>query len=78
MDISWNGFSSDGSEALGEALMRNNTLTYLDMSNNRLHDKGVFKLMKGLQKNQALEILIVCIASYCLTLINEIIYNQTI
>ena len=57
LDISWNGFSWDGAEALGKALVENNTLTELNVSNNRLADKGIYKLIKGLTLNESLQVL---------------------
>ena len=35
-DLSWNGFGHIGGIAIGDALMTNETLEYLDISGNRL------------------------------------------
>jgi len=55
--LSFNGFSNDGAVALGEAIRANNTLTELDISNNRITAQGALCIAKGLEGNNTLEVL---------------------
>ena len=54
-----NGLTTEGSHYLGESLKKNEALTYLDISFNRIFDEGAAHLAKGLEKNERLHNLIV-------------------
>ena len=49
-----NGFGVEGAIAMGHALMHNQCLEELDMSNNRILDDGAIGLAKGLTNNETL------------------------
>ena len=57
LDLSWNGFEDDGARALGDAIRGNNTLTELNIRNNRISTAGAAHIARGLEGNNALEIL---------------------
>ncbi|XP_033742675.1 leucine-rich repeat-containing protein 74A-like isoform X2 [Pecten maximus] len=57
MDISWNGFTTADCMIFGVTLKDNTTLKELDISNNQLGENAIAYLMKGIQKNDGLEIL---------------------
>ncbi|KAL4230332.1 hypothetical protein ACF0H5_010715 [Mactra antiquata] len=55
--LAWNGFGFEGSAAMGKALADNTNLHTLDLSNNRIHTRDLFELIKGLEKNKTLTVL---------------------
>ena len=57
LDLSWNGFEDDGARALGDAFRGNNTLTELNIRNNRISTVGAAHIARGLEGNNTLEIL---------------------
>lgn len=57
LDLSWNGFEDDGARALCDALKGNNTLTELNIRNNRISTVGAAHIARGLEGNNTLEIL---------------------
>lgn len=63
LDISWNGFSLRGCEALSKALELNDTLIELNLECNRMNKDALEKLLKGLKNNTTLQVLKVGISS---------------
>lgn len=61
LNLAWNGFANEGSNALGKALEKNRTLKSLDISNNRIGIDGIRVLIKGLKQNEGLSSLKVII-----------------
>lgn len=56
-----NGFSDEGTIAIGRSLTFNRNLIDLDLSRNRIGIKGALKLFKGLLKNETIETIQVCL-----------------
>ena len=52
-----NGLAEDGAIAIGHALLHNQSLEELDISNNRINDNGAEALAKGLKGNETLKLL---------------------
>ncbi len=52
-----NGFSDEGCKAISDSLATNSTLIELDISRNRVGEKGAYFLFQGLIKNETLQIL---------------------
>ena len=52
-----NGLAEDGGIAMGHALIHNQSLEELDISNNRINDNGIEAIAKGLKLNETLKIL---------------------
>lgn len=50
-------FCFPGAAAMGDALKTNNTLLELDLSHNRITEKGALAIAKGLEKNKTLRVL---------------------
>ena len=75
LDISWNGFSLRGCEALAKALELNDTLIELNLECNRMNKDALEKLLKGLKKNTTLQVLKVGISS-CLDNCADIILRK--
>jgi len=57
LDVSWNGFSYEGSLAVCELLKKNSTLTELNLSSNRIDWLSIRLIAKGLASNKSLEAL---------------------
>ncbi len=57
LDLSMNGFEDDGARALCDALRGNNTLTELNIRNNRISTVGAAHIARGLEGNCTLEVL---------------------
>lgn len=57
LDLSYNGFGSEGAQALGDALRHNNTLLSLDLSSNRITHEAVKLLCHGLAFNDTLRVI---------------------
>lgn len=72
LNLSMNGLSTNGALAVGDMLTQNDSLTYLNISYNRIFDQGCAYLAKGLEKNETLHHLIVSRdVSCCVKLLNE-------
>ena len=54
-----NGVGTPGAMFIGDLLKANDSLTYLDVTFNRIYDKGAEHIAQGLAKNEALHHLIV-------------------
>ena len=54
MNLSYNGFGSEGGKALGDAIGVNETLVSLDISSNRLDRDSAVAIAAGLKKNEQL------------------------
>jgi hypothetical protein len=52
-----NGFEDDGARALCDAIRGNNTLTELNIRNNRISTVGAAHIARGLEGNNTLEVL---------------------
>ena len=59
LHLAMNGVGVPGAMFVGDMLQTNETLTYLDVSFNRIHDQGVEFIAAGLRKNEHLHHLIV-------------------
>ena len=59
LNMQMNGLSTSGAAVMGDVLKRNETLTYLNLSFNRIFDKGCAFLAKGMEANESLHHLIV-------------------
>lgn len=59
LSLEWNciGIWESGVDALADALCVNNTLTSLDLRNNRISSKSVQTLVSGLKNNNSLKAL---------------------
>ena len=57
LDLSWNGFEDDGARALCDSMRVNNTLTELNIRNNRISTVGAAHIARGLEGNNTLEVL---------------------
>ncbi|XP_053389633.1 leucine-rich repeat-containing protein 74A-like [Mercenaria mercenaria] len=55
LNVAWNGFGKEGAKALGEALPENDSLTELDVTNNRINANGMALFMIGLRTNETLQ-----------------------
>ena len=64
LNVSWNGFAHDGSQAIGQALAKNKTLQELNISSNRIHAEAMSLIMKGMKNNTALACLRVSAAVF--------------
>ena len=64
LHLSMNGVGVPGAMFAGDMLTSNESLTYLDISFNRIHDQGVEFIAAGLQKNEALHHLIVHLLAF--------------
>ena len=60
LNVSFNGFGTEGTSAMAHAIAQNRTLKHLDMSKNRITDIDVTQLTKQLKHNESLETLRVC------------------
>ena len=49
-----NGFGVEGAVAMGHALLHNQCLEELNLSNNRIGDDGAIGIAKGLASNETL------------------------
>lgn len=76
-----NGFGLEGAEAMGHALKHNQSLFYLDLSNNRIPDDGALAIIKSLQSNEILEFLSLgfnpLTAKVCDTLLKALEANES-
>jgi Ran GTPase-activating protein (RanGAP) involved in mRNA processing and transport len=64
LDLSWNGFEDDGARALCDSMRVNNTLTELNIRNNRISTVGAAHIARGLEGNNTLEVLKVRLAPF--------------
>ena len=55
VDLSWNGFHIDGSEAVGKALQHNTTLQELSLATNRIDLESLSNLISGLKHNNTIK-----------------------
>lgn len=60
LDLSWNGFGMEGCHEMGKSLLRNRTLTHLDLSANRVSFDAFRQLLRGVVHNKVLKVLKVC------------------
>ena len=65
LNVSFNGFGTEGTCAMGQALATNRTLQHLDMSKNRITDIDLTLLTKQLKHNEGLLSLRVGIICIC-------------
>ena len=61
LNVSFNGFGTEGTYVMAQAIANNRTLKHLDMSKNRITDIDITQLTKQLKNNETLETLRVCI-----------------
>lgn len=66
LDLSWNGFGMEGCHEMGKSLLRNRTLTHLDLSANRVSFDAFRQLLRGVVHNKVLKVLKVCRLKYSL------------
>lgn len=66
--MAWNGFHMEGCKALNKALVVNRTLNELNVSCNRIDKKCLDELLKGLIKNEGIEIFRVREVVFCIPL----------
>lgn len=57
LDLSWNGFGMEGCHEMGKSLLRNRTLTHLDLSANRVSFDAFRQLLRGVVHNKVLKVL---------------------
>lgn len=57
LNVSFNGFGTEGAACMGQALATNRTLLELDISKNRITNIDVKVLAKQLKSNDTLEVL---------------------
>lgn len=55
--MAMNGLCFKGAEAMGKALKANRSLTFIDVSHNRIPEGGAQKIGDGLTSNDTLQIL---------------------
>ncbi len=60
INLSFNGFDTDGGKALAEVIKYNSSLQELNISNTRLTAECAASIANSLQINESLKILIVC------------------
>ena len=57
LNLAWNGLHVEGCRALTDVLATASTLTYLDLSCNRINCLGLKYLLDGLKKNCSISVL---------------------
>lgn len=69
LNLSWNGFGMEGCHEMGKSLLRNRTLTSLDLSANRVSFDAFRQLLRGVVHNKVLKVLKVRLVSVCFTFV---------